>query len=196
MNDLADLITALDGDAPERRAAQTQLVTVGEPAVAPLIEALETEEGHRAWAAAEVLGLLHDRRAFEPLLRAVRSTNPLVGGMAVKALLLYEDQDIVPLLVEALPSAHIITQQTIIVSLQKIPDGRAVAMLVDLLGQIESPTMRCAIIQTLGALGDAQAVPAIRAFQDDPDHHIREWAAVALKQLDALDGRSPGSDIV
>lgn len=176
-------IDALSGSREERQAAQEALIARGEPVVLPLIDVLRAGEGRSAFGAAEVLGALADPRAFEPLVEALVSPNPLVGGAALKGLLNYPDRDALPLLLTALPQAHIIVQQSIILALQRQPDPRAVDPLIAHLRVVDAPTLICAIIQTLGILGDRRAVPAIYEHQDSADHHVREWVGVALKQL-------------
>lgn len=177
------LIAALEGDPDQRAEAQAQLIQMGPVVVKPLVAVIKAEEGRKAWAAAEVLGVLADKRAWPALVTALRSKNPMLGVAAAKALLKYTDEDVLPPLVDALPHATIMTQQTIIKGLQRLGDSRAVTVLVTQLGQAASPVIRIALVQALGELGDPSAMPAIRACLNDEDHHVREWSAVILKQL-------------
>ncbi len=181
--EIQNLIQALKGETDQRKQAQTRLVELGEMAIEPLIETVRAGNGRATWAAAEVLGELADPRAFPTLVGALRSDDLLLSGIALKGLLAYEDQDILPYLLEALPYVHIMTQQNIVLALQRLADNRSVNDLIEQLDQIDSPTIRTAIIQTLGKIGDPAAIPAIRACLNDADHHVREWAVTAIKQL-------------
>jgi HEAT repeat protein len=182
-DEITRLIAALDRE-PERRAqAQARLIQLGSAVVEPLVAVVCAQEGRRAWTAAEVLGELADQRAWPVLVDALRSANPMLGVSAAKALMKYPGADVLPCFVAALPQAHVMAQQTIILALQRLGDRRAVTLLIDQLRQAESPTIRTALVQTLGKLGDPRAIPALRAALHDENHHVREWAAEALKWL-------------
>ena len=56
---------------------------------------------------------------------------------------------------------------------------------MQLLPKAEAGSLRYTIIQTLGVLGDPQAIDLIRNYLDDPDHHVRSRAEVALDRLGA-----------
>lgn len=184
-HDIQNLIAALSGEPDERQEARIRLVALGDTVVEPLMALVAREQGRGAWTAVEILGELADERAFPTLVAALDSDNPMLAGMAVQALLHFEEQDILPHLVKALPHVHIMTQQNIILALQDLADKRAVHLLIEQLDQVESPTIRTAIIKTLGELGDPSAIEAIRPYEADSNHHVREWTAVALTQLEA-----------
>jgi HEAT repeat protein len=182
--DIHDLIAALE-EGPERRSqAQLRLAALGERVVEPLMEVVSAEKGQKAWAAAEVLGELADPRAFQVLVAALYARNPMLGGVALKGLLKYAGRDILPYLVLAFPQAHIMTQQNMILVLQRLGDRRAVMVLIEQLSSSTSSSIRMCIIQTLGKLGDPAAIPAVRARLNDSNQHVREWAAFTLKQLE------------
>ncbi len=180
---IALLIAALEGEPDQRAQAQARLIELGSLVVEPLMAVVGAQEGRKAWTAAEVLGELADQRAWPVLVDALRSANPMLGVSATKALMKYPGADVLPPLVAALPYAHVMAQQTIILTLQRLGDRRAVTLLIDQLSQTPSPTIRTALVQTLGKLGDLRAIPALRACLDDENHHVREWSAQALKWL-------------
>lgn len=184
-DDIWRLIADLDGPPPRRERAVEQLVGMGAEAFDVLIMVVESGEGRKAWFATEVLGQLNDPRVFPVLVRALRSAHPMVGSTAVKALLRFDVCDVLDALVEALPYANIMAQQSIVLALQRLGDERAVPTLLDQLTAAESSTIRSGIIQTLGKLGDPRAIPAIRDCLDDENHHVRDWSAAALEQLGA-----------
>jgi HEAT repeat protein len=64
-------------------------------------------------------------------------------------------------------------------------DTRVVDALLEILQLTGSPTIRHSIIKVLGTLGDKRAIPIIRTFETDDDHHVREWTTIALEQLES-----------
>ena len=182
-DEIQTCILALSGSHEERQAARDALIALGPPVVEPLLGVLRNGEKRSAVGAAEVLGALADPRAFDALAATITSPNPMLGGVALKGLLNYRQPDTTPILLDALPVAHIIVQQSIILAFQRHPDPRAVEPFLAHLETVDEPTLVCGIIQVLGILGDAQAIPAVRARQHDANQHVRDWAEVALKQL-------------
>ena len=180
---MMSLIDALAGEPAERARARAQLLQMGAKAVEPLVQTMLSQNGRQAQAAAEMLGEFAEPGALDPLFTALCSPNPLLGWAALKSILRYPADETLIRLVEALPDAHLMVQQSMVLAMQELQDRRAVPALIRQLNEVESPTMRYAIIQTLGVLGDPQAIPAILAHENDADHHVREWVAVALRQL-------------
>lgn len=176
---IAHLIAKLDSDPQTRFQIKQQLLACGEDIVEPLIQVLLSEEGRQSYAAAEILGELADARALQPLIATIGTRNSLLGSGVVKALCHYEGLDVLPYLVEALPGANMITQQTIILTLQDMQDQRAVTQLVRQLHSTDSPTLRTAIIKVLIELGDATILSDIQRYTNDPDHHVRDWVREA-----------------
>lgn len=78
-------------DPEAREAAVEGLIHIGEPAVPALIDKLNTRykeylDYHERALAAKILGKIGDRRAVEPLMRALDDSNPEVRKNAGKAL--------------------------------------------------------------------------------------------------------------
>lgn len=182
---LQHLIEALDGDPEVVENAEAQLLALGPAAVAALITTMQAGQGRRAWRAAALLGEIHAPEALPALHQAVLSPRPLLGNAAAKALLKYNTPDTPRGLLAALPNCHPMVQQTIIVALQHHPDPTLTPDFMALLPTVESPPLRYGIIQILGQLGDPAAIPLIRSYLNDPDHHVRDWAAHALTQLES-----------
>jgi HEAT repeat protein len=178
------LIEELGKDHKERSIAQKQLVEMGEIVVEPLIAVMLAKNGRSCWIAAQTLGKLKDPRSIQPLISVLLSENQLLGSAAATALSSYGDDDVAIQLVKALPDARIIVQQTIIKLLQELNDTRVVEALLEILQLTSSPTIRHSIINVLGTLGDKRAIPIIRAFENDENHHVREWTTIALEQLE------------
>lgn len=182
-SNITALIDALDNDPELRTQAQKSLVALGAEAVEPLIAAVRAESGRKVWGALQVLGEMGDVRALPVILESLRSSTPIIISAAVAALQKFPNEDIAMHLIDALPHTRGMGQQDMIVVLQRLGDTRAIPLLIEQLGTVESPPLRVAIIQALGKLGDTSAIPVIKAYADDPDHHVRDWVVVALEQL-------------
>jgi HEAT repeat protein len=183
--DISNYIDLLDDDSERGQAAEQLLLSMGSTAVDPLIDVMLAEEGRKAWIAARLLGSFVAPHALDSLFIALRSSNLQIGGAALSSILEYPAEDIAVRLAEALPDAHFVVQQSIVLALQCRGEQQVVNALISGLGAVDSPTMRCAIIKTLGMLGDPQAIPVIEAYVNDADKHTREWAVFALQQLKA-----------
>jgi HEAT repeat protein len=182
-NEISRLIAALEDGPNNRQEAQARLIEMGEAVVDPLIDVVAKGAGQKGWAAAQVLGELADPRAFSVLVQALRADNPMLGGVAIKALMNYQGRDILPYLVQAFPHVHIMTQQNMILAMQQLGDRRAVWVLIEQLSQCSSTSICLCIIQALGKLGDPKAIPAIRGCLNHGNQYVREWAVVTLNQL-------------
>ena len=78
---------------PPRENAILALGEIGEPAVEPLIQAMENENPQIRARAAEALGGIKDERAIEPLTRALRDKYSMVRNAARMGLRGFESQD-------------------------------------------------------------------------------------------------------
>lgn len=122
-------------------------------AVPAFIENLESSSSAIQAAAAQFLGSLGDRRAVEPLLRA------LVRGNNASSLV------------------------WIVQALGKLQDQRAVEPLLALVQTTDSASVRYTAIEALGRLGDTRAISIIRRYANDDSHHVRARVVAALEQL-------------
>lgn len=185
MDLITQLIKALSGEPQESANARAKLLQMGKAVVEPLVETMMRANGKESLAAARLLGELMEPQALEPLFKALALPSPLLAWEVLRAILKYPGRDTLVRLVETMPHCHLITQQNIVLAMQDQNDPRVVPALIKQLSVVESPTLLYAIIQTLGMLGDSQAIPAIHAHRNDSNHHVREWVAVALRQLSA-----------
>lgn len=181
-DEIAQSIEALKGDYEQREAARERLVEAGADAVPLLMAVAESEQGRAAVEAVKVLGQLADPRAFELLLATMRSQQALLSVTAVSAVRAYTDRDVMPELVAALPDACLMAQQSLVLALDENNDPASVPGLVAFLAKTDQPLIRCAIIQTLGRLGDDALVPVIAPYVDDENHHVRDWAAEVIQR--------------
>jgi HEAT repeat protein len=182
---IAGLIEDLDSDNwAIRENAKNLLLKFGTASVDRLMAAVRSQTGHRCWIAATILAEIEDPRCLECLKEALLSSHPVLGQVAAKSLEQYGELA-VKALIEALPNGHKTVKPTIVVTLEKIGDPRAVGVLMDMLETTDWPSLRYSLIQALGVLGDMRAVELIRSFQHDENHHVRKCVQIALEHLSA-----------
>jgi HEAT repeat protein len=158
------------------------LVTFGEPAVEPLIGALEViKEPKLISQVAAALGELGSQKAIEPLLRLEMRDSALrvpasvfasFGAPAVQALIAALDD----------PANQ---TATLAYLLGELGDSQATLPLVDLLAE-ESEPVRFEAVQALGKIGDARALPALmNLLQSDQRKRIQDAVEAALSKMGA-----------
>ncbi len=190
MTELELVIQLIDGlvaEPEEQATAKAMLLQMGDIVVEPLVMTMLGSNGKKSRVAARLLGELLDPRALDPLFTALASPGPLLAWEALRSILKYPADETLVRLVETMTDFHLMTQQNIILAMRDQKSTRVVPALIKQMSQTESPTLRYAIIQTLAGLGDPQAIPAIQVFGNDPDHHVREWVIVALRQLSSAE---------
>ncbi|MFO7966347.1 MAG: HEAT repeat domain-containing protein [Archaeoglobaceae archaeon] len=90
-----------------RKAIINSLIKIGQPALDPLIETLETEvEVAKREYAAKALGLLGDTKAVESLIEALKDENENVRDKAAQALGEIKDERAIKPLEAALSDVH------------------------------------------------------------------------------------------
>ncbi|MBC8098044.1 MAG: HEAT repeat domain-containing protein [Armatimonadetes bacterium] len=181
---IAAWIEQLDAPNTEQQAAaRFQLAALGEAAIAPLLRAAHTSDEWRiVWNAAVLLAETDDARVFALMCDLLTSSNPLIGQVAAKALARY-GQPSLPVLMQALPHCHYMVQLSVVDTLEKLGDSQIIPTLQQLLLTVDSSTLRYTIIQALGHLGNASTVATIQPFLQDPDHHVRKRAGIAIARL-------------
>jgi HEAT repeat protein len=176
-----------------RAQAREQLLQIGAPAVDALIAALQSKNHRLSWQAAVVLRDIPDPRWKEPMRAALNSPNILLAQAAVAALEGAFGSQIIDYFLEVLPHSRLVVQMALLNALERMGDARAVGPLSRFLEKTDISELRYSIIQVLGKLGDPSVVPLIRSYQDDPNHHVRERAAIALDRLTSQSNHSVSS---
>jgi HEAT repeat protein len=187
---LIGIVTGREGTWLGRKQAVERLVELGEPAVLPLIQALER---HSSTLLMEVLGRLRDPRAVAPLVAALTQENPHIRQAAATALgLIGDPQAIGPLIdafrVESGDTEDITAWLDAAEALAHIGEpavGPLVAALAD-----EDWLVRTSSAVALGQLGDLRAVVPLTASLSDAELQVRLDATEALGKLgdpDAID---------
>jgi HEAT repeat protein len=157
-------------------------VYVGRRTVGPLIGKLGGADAEVRRRAAEVLGRLHDERAVEPLVEALRrDADEGVRGEAARALGLLKAVPAVRALIEALDDLSEEVRPLAAEALGRVGDARAVRPLLGALDG-ESAGARAAAARALAELG-AEGAPdyLMQMAVEDPDEEVRAAALAALK---------------
>jgi HEAT repeat protein len=198
------LISLFGGGVDEmRETAFAAVISIGAPAVEPLIAALSHKKVMVRNIAAQALGRIADPRAVEPLIAALADKDEKVPQMAAKALGWIADPRAVEPLMQALKNKNLLARQPAAEALGLIRDPRAVHALVDALKvgfprgntpkniedfywsvyiMKQDHLMRQEAAGALIAIGDASVDPLIAVLQDE-DLKVRGFAAAALGEI-------------
>ena len=175
------LIAALDvGNNRRREAAGEALVRIGAPAVEPLITALHCGEYYRCEAAEGTLVRI-GTIAVEPLIAALKDSNSVVRGVVAKVLGKIRDARAVVPLIAALEDGNGDVRLAISRALGGIADARSVKPLIAALKDSEH-TVRWAAAESLFNIG-TPAVESLNAALKDRDRHARVAAASTLEKI-------------
>jgi len=163
--------------------AVAALVTMGPPAVEPLISTLAEKDRFVRRAAAEALGKIRDLRAVEPLLSELESDNTPEG--AVIALGDIGDRRAVDALLRALEHRDSFVRQYAAEALGQTGDVRAVEPLIVALRNKDNDSVQRSAARALGKIRDSRALSHLIATLNDRKAHefVRTAAATALGDL-------------
>jgi HEAT repeat protein len=171
-----------------RQGAAEALGKIGEPAVEPLIGALQDEESKVREGAAEALGKIKDARAVEPLIGALQDKDNGVRRAVAEALRGIREPAVEPL-IRALQDGGSDMRRAVAEALGKIGDARAVEPLIRALQGGDSDVRR-AVVEVLGTIKDARAVEPLIGALGDETFWVRRRAADALGWI--MDARAVG----
>ncbi len=160
------------------------LVSVGKPAVKPLIAALKSRDPFVRRQSAEALGEIGDPRAVEPLMDLLSDPDSLIRRHAVKALGNIKDLRAVDLIAGILTNAgeQWYVRSTAAEALGRIQDPNALEALITVLMDPHW-NVRSQSATALGSLGDRQAVEPLVSALKDQDAAVRGSAAEALGKI-------------
>jgi HEAT repeat protein len=174
------------GGERAKSAAITALAKIGKPAIPLLIETIlhdRTSKFRRASAAA-ALGLIGDRRATLPLLRATKDPSIDVRLHAIVALARFRESAAIPYLIRALSdeSGGVRLQATRTLGL--LQSKKAVGPLITALRD-EKWYVRQHAARSLGLIGDKRATSPLSSSLMDPRPAVAADAKRALERLRA-----------
>jgi len=163
-------------ELPEHEQLLVLALEGGEDAVPALIESLESRDWRVQAMAAEMLGVIGDARAVEPLISLLRQEDPSV---------LYTDERDWP--DRSIPPrkarGHRL-KQLVVTALGRIGDRRAVRPLCEVLerGQ-DYYTVHAAAARALAELGDPAALPTLEPWMGPGEINARDFARLAVRKL-------------
>jgi HEAT repeat protein len=159
------------------------LVTIGSPAVEPLIIALKDNNASMRWGAARALGQIKDTRAIEPLISSLKDTDLTVRETAAGALVNIGEPAVDPL-ITALKINDSQIKRTAIQVLEKINDARAEGPLIAALQDNDMEIRKTATI-AIGTAKIIKAIPSLILLFKDTNEEVRKAAANALTGIGA-----------
>ena len=152
-----------------RRAASEALVSMGSPAITPLIDALQDRNPDVRWAAIRALGKLGDPTAIKPVTKALRDKDSGVRKTAAEALGKIGDARATAALITAVGDEDWSVRQAAVESLGKIGNPKAVDAVVNTLRDGYSDVRQAAVAAAV-QIGKPAVAPLIKALGDDnPD---------------------------
>jgi HEAT repeat protein len=180
------LIVDLKDENPNIRSdAAEQLGKTGNShAVVPLTTVLETDNvwSVRKWAA-WALGEINDRRAFDPLIRALQHMDWIIRVKAAEVLGKIGDSSAVEPLISALQDENSYVYSQVTWALGEICDDRAVIPMIEALRK-EIPAVRINAAIALGKIGNTTAAEHLAAaMKNDRVWSVRKWSAWALGEI-------------
>ncbi|MCF6147255.1 MAG: tetratricopeptide repeat protein [Candidatus Kuenenia sp.] len=179
------LSEAIKSDYPEVRIfAAKELAKIKESStIEILIKAISDKEEEVRIEVVQALGEIGDEKAIKPLIHALNDENLVVREKAAKALGQLGNNEAVTVLIEALnKKTNFPIVCSIIESLGKIGDLRAVDTLINFLSHEKSEIRECTAA-SLGKLGDARAVEHLIAALNDEEERVRWYAADSLGKI-------------
>jgi HEAT repeat protein len=155
---------------------------MGTMVIETLLEALTDNEGTVRRFAARLLGQIQDPRAIQPLGMALYDTHFEVGKAAAESLAGFGPTGL-KVLAEALHHPEAWLRQHAIAGLTLSGDKRILPVILDMLKDPDREVQK-QVIQSLGALKDIRAIPALQAIAID--RRDREMSALAREALSTV----------
>ena len=172
----------LEANTAEQEALAKALAGVGEPAVVPLLKALESEIKEARRLAAHALGSIKDPRAVEPLMRRLDDNRSDVRQAAALALGAIGDPRAIGALIKAADGKDMETRRAAAEALGSVGSEKSVNALIKAAGDQSEP-VQLAAIKALAKVGGLQAAACLRSAMTGPRKSVCDAAAAALKSM-------------
>ena len=169
------------GDIGTRNLAAEILVKIGSDAVGPLIEDLDNDDYDIRKFIVDVLGLIKDPRAIEPLCEKLWDENENVACSAAEALGEIGSNKAVKALIVAIERVEDARVQAV-EALGKIGDPSTLETLYGML-DTDDPMTLYAALEAIGQIGQKASVPKLLPFLDSKDDCIGETALMAIVNI-------------
>lgn len=170
-----------DEDELVRIQASESLENIGEPAVEPLIAALDNPDKNIRRYSARVLGEIGDERAIEPLILNLSDVNKWVRRETSGALSKMGDPATDPL-IELLEDSDWKVRGAAAWALGRIGNKKAVEPLIKSLLEDENGFVRSGAANALGNLEDERAVKPLQKATSDKSSYVRKVSEKFLKK--------------
>jgi len=171
-------------DSPYADITSEALVKIGEPAVIPLIQTLDSREGNNQRRVAEILGNIGDVRAVDSLIQVLNTGDYVVQRSAAEALGKIRDVRAVDPLIQSLENKDRDVRAKAAFSLGNLRDARATDPLIRTLNEDKAANARANAAIALGEIGDRKAEFAlVQAMEYDKDSSVKEAAKRALQKM-------------
>ena len=163
-------------ELPEHEQLLVLALQEGRGAVAKLTEALHSRDWRAQTMAAEMLGIIGDARALEPLLALLKEEDPSVIYTRERN---WPDKTIPPRAARGFR-----VRQAVVTALGVLGDRRAVKPLCELMERAEDfYTVHAAAAHALGELCDASALPILEKWTGPGEINARDFARAAVEKL-------------
>ena len=180
-NRIPDLIRQLAHRNEEVRwAAACTLATIGEPAVDPLLAALDDRDSVVRLRAAWALGRIGNQRAAEKLIKTLRDGDWSVRMRAAQALGNLRARPALDALLLATRDGNADVRRHAIGALSRIADPAAADRLGSTLKD-KDWRVRMAAAIALSAIGDEKSLEFLKGSVCDENEHVRTIAAAATR---------------
>lgn len=153
--------------------AAKALVNIGDDAVAPLLEALFSEERERRLYATYALGEIGAPQSGRGILRMFRDEDELVRNTAAEALVKLGDPKIVPAITRELASDEPLVRRKALEVLGKLGDESLTDTISSYLSDPEADVVKSAVI-ALGDIGSERACPALLPLLESRREDIQD----------------------
>ncbi len=180
-------------DISTRNLAAEILVRMGSDAVPALADTLNSDDYDVRKFAVDVLGLIRDERAIEPICQRLWDDNANVVCSAAEALGEIGSPAAVPHLLAAYDKIEDVRLPAI-EALGKIGDPAALEHLYRSLST-DDPMILYAVIDAIGQIGNLDSIPHLQKFMNQPELPIAETAMSAAIKVSVRNNGRIGCDL-
>ncbi len=170
--------------AHQQQAMPQQVVQMGKQAAPGLITLIDGGDRTLALAAARLLcGIIYEGQ-LEDLVHVLRSPDPLIAGIALKALKTRGHAGIKAMITQFCET-NALTQYGILKAVAEMPGHEALALgfLIDQIQETTVNSIRYTAIQGIGRIGEMAHISILEPYLDHPDHHVRDNTQAAIDKI-------------
>jgi HEAT repeat protein len=165
-------------DVTKRDQAARELIKMGDDAVPPLIDALQTQDLNLILFYQHILARIPS--ASPHLIKTLGTAHPIVRGRAAEVFSISKDKSAIPALLEAVKGEFFTVRSRAALALSAIGDARVIPALFPLLKDRDDE-VRIAACVAIGKFRDPSTFDEItNVLLDDPKIEVRQAAAKVL----------------